>query len=134
MEDKARQNRGGRPVQETKKDKTLSIRIDNKTYAMLEELRTKMGYNTLSSFIIDMLLAKADAPMKYTPFNPDIERLFCDLEESLKYARSLESRVAYILEKDIVDDFTYEIMHFKNFVAKKAEALLYRVRKEHFNE
>lgn len=134
MEEKTRQNKGGRPVQEAKKDKIVSIRMDNNTYAALTELSVKLGYKTLSAFVIDMLLAKADAPMKYTPFNPDIERLFCDLEESLKYARSLESRVAYILEKDIVDDFTYEIMHFKNFVAKKAEALLYRVRKEHFNE
>jgi hypothetical protein len=127
-------NKGGRPVQEEKKDKIISIRVDNRTNAVLEELRISMGYKSLSAFIIDMVLAEAKKFKKYTPFNPDIERLFCDLEESLKYARSLESRVAYILEKDIVDDFTYEIMHFKNFVAKKAEALLYLVRDEHFKQ
>ena len=127
-------NRGGRPVQETKKDKTLSIRIDNKTYAMLEELRTKMGYKSLSAFIIDMLLSKADSPKKYTPFNPDIERLFCDFEDSLQYALRLEKRAANFVDKDVSDDLYGEIVHFKNFIARKAEVLLERVRDEHFKQ
>lgn len=127
-------NKGGRPIQEYKKDKIISIRVDNRTNAVLEELRISMGYKSLSAFIINMVLAEVKKPMKYTPFNPDIERLFCDLEESLKYARNLESRVAYTLDKDIVEDFQGEILHFKNFVAKKAEALLYLVRDEHFKQ
>lgn len=126
-------NRGGRPVQEAKKDKVVSIRMDNKTYAAFIELATKMGYKSLSAFVIDMLLAKADTPKKYTPFNPDIERLFCDVEESLKYALRLEQRATNFVDKDIAEDLHGEIIHFKNFVARKSEVLLERVRDEHFN-
>ena len=126
-------NKGGRPVQEEKKDKVVSLRMDNKTYAMLTELSVKLGYTSLSAFILDMLLAKADTPKKYTPFNPDVERLFCDVEESLKYALRLEQRAINFVDKDIAEDLHGEIIHFKNFVARKAEVLLERVRDEHFN-
>jgi len=137
MEEKTPQNKGiankgGRPVQEEKKDKVVSIRMDNKTYAAFVELATKMGYKSLSAFVIDMLLAKADSPKMYTPFNPDIERLFCDVEAALKYALRLEKRALNFVDKDIVEDLQGEIQHFKIFVAKKAEALLNRVRDEHF--
>ena len=126
-------NTGGRPVQEEKKDKIVSLRMDSKTYAMLAELSIKLGYTSLSAFIVDMLLTKADSPKKYTPFNPDIERLFCDLEAALQYALRLEKRALNFVDKDIAEDLHGEIQHFKIFVAKKAEALLNRVRDEHFN-
>lgn len=127
-------NKGGRPVQEEKKDKVLSIRVDNKTYAVFAELATKMGYKSLSAFIIDMLLAKLDSPKKFIPFNPDIERLFCDIEAALEYARRLEKRAENFVDKDIVEDLQGEIQHFKIFIARKAEVLLDRVRDEYFNK
>jgi hypothetical protein len=127
-------NKGGRPVQEEKKDKIVSLRVDNKTYAMLAELSVKLGYTSLSAFIIDMLLTKAGSPKKYTPFNPDIERLFCDVEAALQYGLRLEKRAENFVDKDIVEDLQGEIQHFKIFIARKAEVLLDRVRDEYFNQ
>lgn len=126
-------NKGGRPVQEEKKDKVVSIRMDCKTYANLMELSVKRGYKTLSAFVVDTLCAKENNVKKYTPFNPDIERLFCDLEDSLQYGKRLEKRATNFVDKDIAEDLHGEIQHFKIFVAMKAEALLNRVRDEHFN-
>ena len=132
--EESRQNKGGRPVQETKKDKTFSIRIDSQTYAKIVERCTKMGYNSLTSYAVDMLTGAGSGVKKYTPFNPDIERLFCDVEESLKYALSLQKRSVKVLDDDTLEELREEISHFKIFVAKKAEKLLERVRDEHFNQ
>ena len=131
--EESRQNKGGRPVQEAKKDKTFSIRIDSPTYAKIVERCTKMSYKSLTSYAVDMLTGAGNGAKKYTPFNPDIERLFCDVEESLKYALRLEQRATNFVDKDIAEDLHGEIIHFKNFVARKAEVLLERVRDEHFN-
>jgi len=132
--EESRQNKGGRPVQEAKKDKTFSIRIDSQAYAKIVERCTKMGYKSLTSYAVDMLTGAGSGLKKYTPFNPDIERLFCDVEESLKYALSLQKRSVKVLDDDTLEELREEISHFKIFVAKKAEKLLERVRDEHFNQ
>ena len=126
------QNKGGRPVQEAKKDKTLSFRIDGKTHAEIVERCTKMRYTSLTNYAVDMLTGKGNSK-KITLFNPDIERLFCDVEDALQYALRLEKRAANFVGSDIAEDLRGEIQHFKIFVAKKAETLLERVRDEHFN-
>ena len=128
------QNKGGRPVQEAKKDKTLSFRVDNETHAKIVERCTKMRYTSLTNYAVDMLTGKGSSK-NYTPFNPDIERLFCDVEDSLNYALRLEKRAKDTPENESdLEDLQAEIQHFKIFVAKKAETLLSRVRDEHFNE
>ena len=114
--------------------KTFSIRIDSQTYAKIVERCTKMNYKSLTSYAVDMLTGVGNGAKKYTPFNPDIERLFCDVEDSLKYALRLEKRLAKIATESELEDLRAEITHFKIFVAKKSEALLERVRDEHFNQ
>ena len=118
-------------MQETK-GKILSIRVDAKQYAAIIEEQTRMGYKSLSAFAVDRLMGKTVT--KYTPFNPDIARLFTDVEESLDYALRLEKRAQATPENNLdLEDLQAEILHFKVFVAKKSEALLEQVRDEHFN-
>lgn len=113
------------------KDKILSIRVDAKTYAAIVKEQTKMGYKSLSAFAVDRLTGKTVT--RYTPFNPDIARLFTDVEDSLQYALRLEKRVQATPGNNLdLDDLQAEILHFKVFVAKKSEALLEQVRDEHF--
>lgn len=126
------QNKGGRPVQEAKKDKVFSFRVDSETHAKIVERCTKMRYTSLTNYAVDMLTGKGGSK-NYTPFNPDIQRLFCNVEDSLQYALRLEKRAANFVGNDIAEDLKGEIQHFKIFVAAKAETLLNRVRDEHFN-
>ena len=121
-------------TQETRtKDKILSIRVDAKTYAAIVKEQTKMGYKSLSSFAVDRLTGKTVT--RYTPFNPDIARIFTDVEDSLNYALRLEKRALATPENESdLEDLQAEIQHFKVFVAKKAEALLEKVRDEHFRQ
>ena len=125
------QNKGGRPVQEAKKDKVFSFRVDSETHAKIVERCTKMRYNSLTNYAVDMLTGKGGTK-NFTPFNPDIQRLFCDVEDALQYALRLEKRAANFVGSDIAEDLRGEIQHFKIFVAAKAETLLNRVRDEHF--
>ena len=89
-----------------------------------------MGYKTLSAFAIDRMTGKV--PAKHTPFNPDIARLFTDVEDSLDYAKRLEKRVLNYGFVDLSTEMAAEIQHFKTFVANKAEALLLQCREEFF--
>ena len=114
------------------KTKFLSIRVSAKEYAKIEEERAKMGYKTLSAFAVDRMTGVA--PKKcLSSMLPDIARLYSDVEESLNYALRLEKRMLQATPENKADleDLQAEIAHFKVFVAKKAEVLLYRVRDEH---
>lgn len=114
--------------QETRtKDKILSIRVDNKTYAKIIEEQTRLGYKSLSAFAVDQMLQQ-----KYTAL-PDIARTFTDVEDALSYALRLEKRAKAVPENESdLEDLQAEILHFKVFVCKKAEALLYKVREEFY--
>ena len=119
------------PQETTTKDKILSIRVDAKQYAKIVEEQTRMGYKSLSAFAVDRMTGKTVT--KYTPFNPDIARLFTDVEESLNYALRLEKRALATPENNLdLEDLQAEILHYRVYVAKKSEALLERVRDEHF--
>ncbi len=111
----------------TTKDKVLSIRVDAKTYAKIIEEQTRLGYKSLSAFAVDQMLQK-----KYTAL-PDIARTFSDVEESLNYALRLEKRAKATPENESdLEDLQAEILHFKVFVAKKAEVLLDKVREQFY--
>lgn len=126
------QNKGGRPVQEVKKDKVFSFRIDSETHAKIVERCTKMRYTSLTNYAVDMLTGKGGTK-NFTLFNPDIQRLFCDVEDALNYALRLEKRAKTVPGNSReIEELNAEITHFQVFVAAKAETLLERVRDEHF--
>lgn len=109
------------------KDKVLSIRVDSKTYAKIIEEQTRLGYKSLSAFAVDQMLQQ-----KYTAL-PDIARTFTDVEDALSYALRLEKRAKAVPENESdLEDLQAEILHFKVFVCKKAEALLCKVREEFY--
>ena len=111
----------------TTKDKVLSIRVDAPTYAAIVKEQTKLGYKSLSSFAVDRMLKK-----QYTSL-PDIARTFTDVEDALNYGYRLEKRAKAVPENESdLEDLRAEIIHFKVFVCKKAEALLDRVREDYF--